>query len=135
VHAATPLSPMEPRNSTPAVSQPFVKRDSRPECREVATITDRLGRVGHRSHPDPRQTSADTHPARASGNEVSEGEARDGEHVYRLRNRVADRPDLVDGAQSWRVEDIRPRILEGPETSDRVFELGMAADVVLGSRR
>ena len=72
VHEATPLSPMEPRNSTPAVSQPFVKRDSRPKGREVSSITDSPGRVGHRSNRDPRQASADTHPSRAGGNEVSE---------------------------------------------------------------
>src|SRR3989442_15949707 len=84
--------------------KPVVKGESHPECREVSAITNRHGRVGHRSDRDPREASADTYPACPSGNEVSERETGDGEHVHRLRNRLAYSPDLLHGPHSGPIQ-------------------------------
>src|SRR5438067_12247890 len=59
----------------------------------------------------------------------------DRQHVYRFRNGRTDRSDLLDGAKSGRVQHIGPGLLECLQTSDRVVEIRMVADVILGARR
>ena len=53
----------------------------------------------------------------------------------RLRDVAShDRADLVAAAQAGRVEHVGARALVGLQARDRVVEVGVAADVVLGSR-
>src|SRR5438309_7753063 len=59
----------------------------------------------------------------------------DRQRGYRFRNGRPDRSDLLDGAKSGRVQHIGPDLLECLQTSDRVVEIRMIADVVLGARR
>jgi hypothetical protein len=66
--------------------------------------------------------------------DVRQRETGDREHVHRFRHGLAHAADLLGGAQSRRVEDICAGVLERPEAGDRVAEIGIAADVVLGSR-
>ena len=54
------------------------------------------------------------------------------EHVDRLADRLADRGDLLAAVQPGRVEDVGPRRLVGLQAGDRVVEVGVPADVVLG---
>ena len=58
----------------------------------------------------------------------------EGEHVDRLRQRAAHGTDLVERRQAGRVEHVRAGGLEGLEPGDRVVEVGLAPDVVLGAR-
>ena len=62
-------------------------------------------------------------------------EACEGEDVDRLRDRAADGLDLVGAAQPGRVEHVRPGLLEGAQPGDRVVEIRVAAQVVLGAGR
>ena len=62
-------------------------------------------------------------------------EARQRQHVDRLRDRVAHRADLLDARQARRVEHVGAGLLVRLEARDRVVQVGVAADVVLRARR
>src|SRR6266852_5483305 len=84
---------------------------------------------GHQLQPAHTATTVKVHGGKA---EVADGpffkEAVGGYGILDVAN-------LVDGPQPGRVPHIGACGLECLETSDRVFDIGMAADVVLGSCR
>lgn len=68
----------------------------------------------------------------AGGKDLRDDEAAVREHVDRPFDGAAEGRDLLDIGQTRRVEDVRSRGLVGTQSLDRVVEVGVAADVVLG---
>src|SRR5262249_1875301 len=62
-------------------------------------------------------------------------QAAEGEDVDRLRDRVADRLEVVPFGHERGVEDVSARLLVGTEAGDRVVDVWIAAQVVLGPGR
>ncbi len=56
------------------------------------------------------------------------------QHVDRFGDGVAHRPYLFDAAQSRCVQDVGSHLFESAQSRDGVVDVGIAADVVLGSR-
>ena len=81
--------------------------------------------------PEPRLTRRT--PAADSSSTL--GRAGQREHVDRLRDRRADRADVVDVAQPRRIEHVGARLVEGLQPLDRVVEVAAAVQVVLRARR
>src|SRR4029453_8279212 len=82
--------------------------------------------------PGQRAAHADA-PAAGLG-DLAHREPRVCQHVERPGRRLRDGPDLVAAAQPGRIEDVGAGRLVTLPGRDRVVEVGVAADVVLGPR-
>lgn len=115
-------------------SEPVGKRWLRAEQREVAAVADRGRRLGERVDRRPGERAADTDALRTRACELGEAQVTYREDVDRLRDGVTDGADLVQGAQAGGVEDVRARRRERLQARDRVVEVRVAAQMVLGAR-
>ena len=107
---------------------------ARAEQREVAAVADRRRRVGQRltaAQASAPPTLTRCAPASTSSPKVSSGRAS-------TFTGLVDAPQTTRGSprdpQAGRVEDVGARGLERQQAGDRVIEVGVAADVVLGAR-
>ena len=114
--------------------KPLGTRHSSGEHAEVAIVAERRGRISERSRCDPRECAADADPLRARLEHLGNREPGHGEHVHGLRERLADDADLLDGGQARRVEDVGTGAFVGLQARNRVVEIWVAPDVVLGAR-
>ena len=96
-------------------------------------VADLLGRGDERGDGHPRQGAAHADALPAGLDDLAHDQAAVRQHIDGLGQRVAHRADLPAAAQPGRVEDVGARALVGLQASDRVVEIGIAADVVLGA--
>src|SRR5215218_10218863 len=111
-----------------SVAEPVVQRDTRFEGGEITSDSDRAGRIGERLDGDPGEAPADADPLRPRVDDLGYGQPGYGENIDRLRDRIAQRADLLDGTQPRRIQDVGAGVLERSEPSDRVGEVGVAPD-------
>jgi hypothetical protein len=115
--------------------EPVVQRHPGRQRRQVAGVTDRRRGVGECLDRHPGETAADADPLRPHTHDVGDAQARQCQDVDRTAHRRAHRAYLAHVAQPGCVEHVRARLLEGLQPLDRVGEVGVVTDVVLGARR
>ena len=117
--------------------EPLLHAARRAEPGEVAVVDDPLGRLDRAVDGGPGEAAADADPLRAGPGELAECQAQpaEGEHVDGLGDRFGDGLDLLGGDQRGRIEDVGARPLERLQARDRVVEVGIASQVVLGAGR
>jgi hypothetical protein len=106
----------------------------RGERGEAARVAQLLGRGEEAVDGRPREPATDADPLGARLDDLAQRQPRTGEHVDGLRDGSAHRTDLV-AAKPGRVEHVGASAGVRLQTADRVLEVGVAADVVLGARR
>src|ERR671919_633290 len=130
-----PASHRAPRPSEGS-PEPAVEIERGGQYVEVTRRAHRRRGVDERLYGDPRELPADADPLRAGLGDLSNrAEHRKRQDVDRPRDRLAYRPDLLDGLQAGRVEDVGPCPFEREQPLNRVLEVGVAPDVVLRPRR
>jgi len=105
------------------------------QIREVAVVSYSLGGGDHRVQRDPGQCTADADAYCAGCGDFVHRQVGAGEHVDGLVRRLADQADLLSGSKARRVQHVRTGLLVGLQPGDRVVEIWVAANVVLGAPR
>ena len=95
-----------------------------------------LGRAQERPERGVEEPRAEADAANARRRQQLDARpARQREHVDGFRDRRADGADVLDVAQSRRIQHVGARLVERLQPLDRVVEIAPAVQVVLGARR
>ena len=95
---------------------------------------DRASRADRGAHRDAREPG-NADPLRARGSDPIDRHVGKGQHADRLGHRFADRADLLVGADPWREQHVGAGLLIGLQAPDRVVEVRVAPEVILGTAR
>src|SRR4051812_39308088 len=129
IHGPAPCHPngVNPGSGT----EPLAERRRACERGEVTLVPNCGSGLRCCCGSDPGEPTPDADPASACPGDLGHRQVGHRQDVHGQGRRLADRPDLVHGAQSGRVEDVRAGLLVGLQPRDRVVEIRVAADVVL----